>query len=197
MLKWFGAWKNIVLFQLVVKHGDESHLLDVLDVHSKIRAESTYQPTSRCDRCRLAKNPQKHIGSCLPEVASSPKKKPLRSGNMMALQKQGTPPDPCLELEGGLCNFCLSFFAAWIWECRETENSQNSRSIHSGKPTWQWKRILWRSIFYWTWGYSIYILVSQRVSNILSENNEGPVHRNAYRCCDVARRGKSWICSKL
>ena len=25
MLKWFGAWKNILLFQLVVKHGDESH----------------------------------------------------------------------------------------------------------------------------------------------------------------------------
>ena len=45
--------------------------------------------------------------------------------------------------------------------------------------------------------FHLYMLVSQRVSNILSENNEGPVHRNAYRCCAVARRGKSWICSKL
>lgn len=28
---------------------------------------------------------------------------------MMALQKQGTPPDPCLELEAGLCIFVCHF----------------------------------------------------------------------------------------
>ena len=72
---------------------------------------STYQPTSRCDRCRLAKNPLN-----LPEVFVVAKKETLEVRKYDGFAEARNTARSVPRTRRRIMYFCLSFFAAWIWE---------------------------------------------------------------------------------